>query len=754
MSKQDSKKWFSPDKSDRVDSTSIKVLLDKIKSGAIKLPGFQRGAAWKPEQITMLWDSISKNFPIGSLMLFDGRKYETGLETREIISSLKPTCNNKERWLVLDGQQRCNAIALALVGQPQNNIPVECRLWIDIQPDNSTFYLTTIAQPWGCGITESKKVIGRNILKTQYKDNPQSVCRKEHGAISTHCQAYISEGNSDLFWHYPDPWIDLMHTWPIDAGYPVPMDILLSLNEGSSYNHLMSLLPKALPEEKRIKENEWGRGKHYSLKKKLLEYEVALVKIPDEALQQQDQEEGIADLLNDVFIRINKQGTPLSEPELFFSSIKTRIKGAHDYVENIHKDREAGRTLSSVQIMHAVARLTISQDNRSREINDLPRITLSRFRSLLKKDTEKNDGFLDKLEKRIARGGDNPIIGGDKQSLHKSMRLVRDALQYKEKDNSTKESTDIDIGLPLPLLAQLNWRIWHTLCGWAARYSMDKIDESSRCAMIRYALMHHFFYYSRAEEGTKISFQEARIGGNSFPFEKIRNNLDEKEYLMSYAGNRDKRHKGILTPNEYAFYATGSENGNGQELLKNTMATQILQRERGLLFWSQRQWIHKWFNDLYDPLHYSRTDDEPFDRDHIVPYEWFLRINNGGTLFQNHYDLADCIGNLRIWPAQLNRSEGNAALADRFLIGEDSQGELDDQYKFWKLNSKDQIRIASQFPLTDENNLEWLAWKEFSDLSKSDKKSWTDERTEYFIRAVNMRRCRLYKDLYDTLFSF
>lgn len=164
MSEQASKKWFGSH--NRVESTSIHYLLEKIKSGAIKLPGFQRGAAWKPEQITMLWDSISKNYPIGSLMLFDGfQSGKNNIETRGLTKVSEISKDPEELWLILDGQQRCNAIALVLGVQAQQS-PLESRIWIDLNPKNlkgnekdakPTFHLTTIAQPWGVGSREVKR---------------------------------------------------------------------------------------------------------------------------------------------------------------------------------------------------------------------------------------------------------------------------------------------------------------------------------------------------------------------------------------------------------------------------------------------------------------------------------------------------------------------------------------------------------------------------------------------------------------------
>ena len=52
---------------------SIMHLLNEIKDDAIVLPDLQRDFVWDPEQIGLLFDSIMRGYPFGSLLLWQTR---------------------------------------------------------------------------------------------------------------------------------------------------------------------------------------------------------------------------------------------------------------------------------------------------------------------------------------------------------------------------------------------------------------------------------------------------------------------------------------------------------------------------------------------------------------------------------------------------------------------------------------------------------------------------------------------------------
>lgn len=87
----------------------LKELIGDIKKGEIKIPQFQRKFVWKEEQAINLLDSISNNYPTGSLLFW---KTSTKLATERNIGDfrLPETDDLSPTNYVLDGQQRLTVI--------------------------------------------------------------------------------------------------------------------------------------------------------------------------------------------------------------------------------------------------------------------------------------------------------------------------------------------------------------------------------------------------------------------------------------------------------------------------------------------------------------------------------------------------------------------------------------------------------------------------------------------------------------------
>ena len=67
------------------------------------VPILQRGLVWNPAQIELLWDSVLRGFPIGAIVL------SAKIESQVKASDAKKLAMTHH---LLDGQQRCDAIAL------------------------------------------------------------------------------------------------------------------------------------------------------------------------------------------------------------------------------------------------------------------------------------------------------------------------------------------------------------------------------------------------------------------------------------------------------------------------------------------------------------------------------------------------------------------------------------------------------------------------------------------------------------------
>ncbi len=98
----------------------IDRLISRINSGDIRIPAFQRAYVWKQNQILDLLDSIVKNYPVGSVLLWSTSEHLK--HTRNIAGYQIPE-NDLEYPVnyVLDGQQRISSIYATFSGKTEQD---------------------------------------------------------------------------------------------------------------------------------------------------------------------------------------------------------------------------------------------------------------------------------------------------------------------------------------------------------------------------------------------------------------------------------------------------------------------------------------------------------------------------------------------------------------------------------------------------------------------------------------------------------
>jgi hypothetical protein len=87
----------------------IRQIMERITSGDIRIPAFQRGYVWEPDQASFLLDSIYKDFPIGTVVLW---QTDTRLSVEKNLGAFKLPEPKKDYPVnyVLDGQQRLTSL--------------------------------------------------------------------------------------------------------------------------------------------------------------------------------------------------------------------------------------------------------------------------------------------------------------------------------------------------------------------------------------------------------------------------------------------------------------------------------------------------------------------------------------------------------------------------------------------------------------------------------------------------------------------
>ena len=112
-------------------SYSLGELLRQAKNGSLKIPQFQRQFIWNETQVKRLIDSMSRSYPMGSLLLL-ARKEDLPLATRNIEAEIRDECplngsihdsaEKDDELYILDGQQRTTSIARVFLNSHPSKI--------------------------------------------------------------------------------------------------------------------------------------------------------------------------------------------------------------------------------------------------------------------------------------------------------------------------------------------------------------------------------------------------------------------------------------------------------------------------------------------------------------------------------------------------------------------------------------------------------------------------------------------------------
>ena len=196
------------------------------------LPSLQRGAVWRPNQVELLWDSILRGFPIGSLVVCRLLPKELQkLRPGPVAGDNWPWPQDNYTHNLLDGQQRGNAVALGYrdpFEEPAKPKPV---LWLDLDPSSAQkdqfpaastrhhlLRLTTEAHPWGFRVSDDKEPerisSGEAFEASKWFSRVRSMLQ---GAPTA--EGHQPSGTSDTSPQRPSP----CEGWPVIANAPLPL---------------------------------------------------------------------------------------------------------------------------------------------------------------------------------------------------------------------------------------------------------------------------------------------------------------------------------------------------------------------------------------------------------------------------------------------------------------------------------------------------------------------------------------------------
>lgn len=612
------------------------------------LPAMQRGFVWKPRQIVDLWDSLLRGMPVGSLMvsaLADAQPV-VGLVDRVVQSADVGALG------LMDGQQRTLAMLMGWQGaaSPSHS------LWINLAQDGQAgapfdIRLTTQAQPFGFQGADHARLplkARRQARKKYDETHPNGLEKRDVELFATAVDCDI-----------PRPWVDG------DKGVFVRVKEAWRAYDESKgqktefQKRLCSELPASMDAAmtRRL-------DRLYVALARLTELEVPLILIPEHLSAPVRAETSPAtgpDPMVLLFERIGRNGASLSAGDLLFSMIKQ-------------------------QWPHAQTLINQSQTNVAVRVFMGPRnYVMTAFRlamsDLKEADNPRPDPHL--FHRHLAElMGATPDAAGPLRLYISDQSPLTDAFTHLHAALLYRPQSDNDAGLPLAMLAHLSRGLVQVLLRWAIGKDAAVV-EANRGALIAFSL-YWFLHVLHEDKATKQAFAVARTEGASqaFPAAAI------YQKLIKTKANADALLSGsaldLLLITEPSPALRSHECIFRKDVHGKVLATDA-QRDlykrfcwtkKPLLLWLQRAYVHDQFHGLLGERFAGLTDEEsvPYDYDHLCPQnhwgaDWrgIKRAQSLTKEIENSFKwsragVGNCIGNLHVLEASLNRSFGDDAL--------------------------------------------------------------------------------------------
>ena len=291
----------------------IRTLLDKLAREEIQIPELQRKYVWKRKQIRNLLDSIYKDYPTGSILLWET---DVDAELRDVAVTLQEQERSSRHFLLLDGQQRLTSLLTAIRGAP-------------------------IRIKKGGKIKEEFVELLFNI------DHPESV-KKFSGDITDddddELEEDVEEDTEQSFFQLKRKKFLNKPNWiSITELFKDQSKIIKNLPQDSKYGERLNRITK--------------------LSKLESTYDYPVVVLPKELTYEE---------VTDVFVRVNSSGAKLSSSDLALAQITSRWKGSLKIFEEFGNScYEKNYDLSVNQLIKMLVSISTGQ-NKFKIINTIP----------------------------------------------------------------------------------------------------------------------------------------------------------------------------------------------------------------------------------------------------------------------------------------------------------------------------------------------------------------------------------------------
>lgn len=682
----------------------------------VVLPMIQRGFVWKPRQIIDLWDSVLSGMPIGTFMVSEMQAQDafSEMQNQDGWVSSPATAQAAQHQLLglVDGQQRSLALlmgwtAFSAKGQAKH------RLWVDLADTPAPGHLvrlrvTTTNQPFG-----------------YRRDDPNGKLSLDQRRCAKAAHTHLPQGEL-LAYASPHP-AGATHSAPLDFGHLVEWARAMDAEAWKRKVHqvLASIQPD-LPDELhetialRIQALADGLQRVFAAEIPLLRIDPAFFKVA----HADDVEPPLARLLQ----RIGSNATPLSDADYIYSVLKHLMPEVHTMVEALHASRQVAGFLTATDLVMSALRLAATHWDGTRDLDNPSKEDFHRM--VIRPEKDSSHQRTAQLQALLATDG--------AQTLGHYFNIVQDNLLYRGPG---------DHGLPSLMFPYLGRPLVQVLLRLAqAGFLQSPVNEALRAQALRLAL----WWMTWVGDKPKAS----RIA-----FETIRQSTEAAgiDYRVAQAIVEEGAGWGMQAP--AAIQALGLHDSAQQQTLpliqgqsrfatpQNDVEMNRLTREfyrqwwqpwhyqHAMLLWLQRDYT----NILNVDTQAGMADDTPYDFDHILPHaHWggwdrggkgsrlidYLTDGNGDA----HTVLGNSIGNVRVWDAAHNRSDGDASPQAKLQAAEEPAQ--------W-------LASSAINPLHEPH---WLAC---SPAAEAEKRFWDMPRAMAFQRAVEYRAFDLYLRLFE-----
>lgn len=595
-------------------------------------PSLQRGLVWEPQQIELLWDSFMRGFPIGSLVL--SAKID---EQKDKPSNFSAT-DKLVTHHILDGQQRCYAIALGFHDFWHDND--QAILWLDLKPGNRLqnsirqylFRVTTKSHPWGFGHDNQSSRLSAGNIRESLGTRTERPLPKE--------------------------------LRPFDAGLPVPVFLLFKhfnmgtekLNWDAFSEDLAKLIPNSsgITHDDSIDRENIERGLSLAEEARII------------ALQVPAGVKGIENI-EQIFQRLNRQGTPLDNEELTYSMIKAYWPGVEECLESLGSLRH---TTEPRLISMAIRVALTGQDGKMHTELTVDRIR-NIFRPRERNSEVRKEEDIDDANKAIA------IKEYFQDKLKLALQWIDDHFRFHEKNRL--------YGLPAYLRSSLAWNsrdVFAWLMVVAKRHDYKPVtDEQLLKKIIGLALSIHWFGSDKTRAVEKLLL-EKDLGSENVKLSNLKNDrgeflifspIDKVELEDILSLNQDSSKESLLVWKSFWHAIVEVDDQNQPRKDKEDRSKKYgqfmekLRNNRELLVYAQRSYFATKFRD-FDPSNRLmwKGHNRPWDYDHILPSNKLNATGRGGNSGDFH-DVCkvwqQSIGNLIAVDFTFNRGERVSLMA-------------------------------------------------------------------------------------------